>query len=58
MIYRQAASARHSDDVRLLSDAELERVDYRELHRAYVRDGDVASRYIWQVLASRVSARQ
>ncbi len=41
---------RHSDDVRLLSDAQLERLNYRELHRAYVQDGDIASRCIWQVL--------
>jgi CRP/FNR family transcriptional regulator len=41
---------RHSDDVRLLSNARIERVHYRELHRAYVEDGDVASRCIWQVI--------
>lgn len=41
---------RHSDDVMLLSDALVERIDYRQLHLVYVKDGDVASRCIWQVL--------
>lgn len=41
---------RHSDDVRLLSNVRIERVHYRDLHRAYVEDGDVASRCIWQVI--------
>jgi CRP/FNR family transcriptional regulator, anaerobic regulatory protein len=41
---------RHPDDVMLLSDALIERIDYRRLHSAYVQDGDVASRCIWQVM--------
>jgi CRP-like cAMP-binding protein len=42
--------ARHPDDVRLLSKAVIERVDYRALHQAYMNDGDVASRCTWQIL--------
>jgi len=41
---------RHPDDVRLLSKAVVERVDYRVLHRAYMNDGDIASRCTWQIL--------
>jgi CRP/FNR family transcriptional regulator len=41
---------RHPDDVRVLSKAVVERVDYRVLHRAYISDGDVSSRCTWQIL--------
>jgi CRP-like cAMP-binding protein len=40
----------HPDDVRLLSKAVVERVDYRVLHDAYLRDGDIATRCTWQIL--------
>ncbi len=41
---------RHSDAVQALNDVVVERVHYRELHAEYVRDSDVASRCIWQVM--------
>jgi CRP-like cAMP-binding protein len=41
---------RHPDSVVALSKAITERIDYRLLHSAYVQDGDVASRCIWQVM--------
>jgi CRP/FNR family transcriptional regulator len=41
---------RHPDSVQALTDCVAQRIDYRELHAAYVRDGDVASRCIWQVM--------
>ena len=41
---------RHPDAVMLLSDSVTERLDYRELHAAYVADSDIASRCLWQVL--------
>jgi CRP-like cAMP-binding protein len=41
---------RHPDAVQPLTDAVVERIDYRELHAAYVSDGDVASRCIMQVM--------
>jgi CRP-like cAMP-binding protein len=41
---------RHTDDVAVLSDAVVERVHYRELHQAFIEDGDIANRCIWQVL--------
>jgi CRP/FNR family transcriptional regulator, anaerobic regulatory protein len=41
---------RHPDDVKVLSKAVIERVDYRVLHSAYISDGDVASRCTWQIL--------
>jgi CRP/FNR family transcriptional regulator, anaerobic regulatory protein len=41
---------RHPDAVTMLSDGNVERVDYRMLHRAYISDGDVASLCIWQVM--------
>ena len=41
---------RHVDGVLALSDAHLERIHYRDLHDAYVKDGDIASRCIWQVM--------
>jgi CRP/FNR family transcriptional regulator, anaerobic regulatory protein len=42
--------ARHPDTVRLLAPSLVERIDYRELLRAFQRDADVASRCIWQVI--------
>jgi CRP/FNR family transcriptional regulator len=41
---------RHTDAVMSLSPAVAERIDYRELHRAYVNDSDIATRCIWQVM--------
>jgi CRP-like cAMP-binding protein len=41
---------RHTDDIRLLSKAVVQRLHYRELHRAYLEDGDVANRCTWQVV--------
>ncbi len=41
---------RHSDDVRVLSDAVIERIEHRRLFQAYHDDGDIASRCIWQVI--------
>jgi CRP/FNR family transcriptional regulator, anaerobic regulatory protein len=40
----------HPDDVRLLSKAVIERVDYRVLYDAYARDSDIATRCTWQIL--------
>jgi len=41
---------RHSDAVRALNDVVAERINYRDLHAAYTRDSDIASRCIWQVM--------
>jgi CRP/FNR family transcriptional regulator len=41
---------RHPDAVVALSPMVLERIHYQVLHDAYVKDGDVASRCIWQVM--------
>ena len=41
---------RHTDDVQVLSEALVERVHYRELHRAYLEDRDVATRCTWQIV--------
>lgn len=41
---------RHSDSVQALTDVVAERIHFRELHAAYTRDSDVASRCIWQVM--------
>jgi CRP/FNR family transcriptional regulator len=41
---------RHSDAVQALTDVVAERIHFRELHTAYRRDSDVASRCIWQVM--------
>lgn len=41
---------RHPDAVLVLSDAVVERLDYREMNCAYVADSDIASRCIWQVM--------
>jgi len=40
----------HSDSVRTLSRAVLERLTYRDLHAAYSRDADIANRCTWQVM--------
>lgn len=42
--------ARHPDTVRILSASVAERVDYRDLHRAFREDADIANRCIWQVV--------
>jgi CRP-like cAMP-binding protein len=41
---------RHPDSVQAISDIVAERVHYKTLHEAYVTDGDVATRCIWQVM--------
>jgi CRP-like cAMP-binding protein len=41
---------RHPDDVVSICDIQVERIHYRELHDVYVKDGDVATRCIWQVM--------
>jgi CRP/FNR family transcriptional regulator len=41
---------RHSDAVQALSDVVVERINFRDLHAAYVTDSDIASRCIWQVM--------
>jgi CRP-like cAMP-binding protein len=41
---------RHPDSVRILSPSVVERVHYRDLHRAFRDDADVANRCIWQVV--------
>lgn len=41
---------RHVDAVVANSSVVIERVHYRVLHQAYIGDGDVATRCIWQVL--------
>jgi CRP/FNR family transcriptional regulator len=41
---------RHTDAVIANSAIVAERIDYRALHDAYGRDGDVATRCMWQVL--------
>lgn len=40
----------HPDDVKILSDAQVERIHCRDLHEAYAADVDVANRCIWQVV--------
>src|ERR1700761_1345961 len=40
---------RHIDAIVFLSEALVERVHYRTLHDAYVKDGDIATRCTWQV---------
>jgi CRP/FNR family transcriptional regulator, anaerobic regulatory protein len=41
---------RHSDSVQALTDMVVERIHFRELHTAYTKDSDIASRCIWQVM--------
>ena len=41
---------RHTDSVQAISNVVAERVHYRTLHDAYVRDSDIATRCIWQVM--------
>jgi CRP/FNR family transcriptional regulator len=41
---------RHTDAVISLSAMVVERIDYRELHEAYIKDSDIATRCIWQVV--------
>jgi len=40
----------HFDDVKILCDGVIERIHYKELHRAFGEDRDVANRCIWQVV--------
>jgi CRP/FNR family transcriptional regulator, anaerobic regulatory protein len=42
--------ARQTDAVVAVTDLVTERIDYRKLHDAYVADGDIAMRCIWQVV--------
>jgi len=41
---------RHTDGVLILSEAVIERIHYRDLHRAFCEDIDIANRCIWQVV--------
>jgi CRP/FNR family transcriptional regulator, anaerobic regulatory protein len=41
---------RHMDDVLALADSVVQQIDHRELYRAYLSDGDIASRCTWQIL--------
>jgi CRP-like cAMP-binding protein len=43
-------SSCHFDEVRTLSDAVMQRIHYKDLHRAFLSDVDVANRCIWQVV--------
>jgi CRP/FNR family transcriptional regulator, anaerobic regulatory protein len=40
----------HTDDVLVLSDSVLQKIDHRVLHEMHDEDSDVANRCIWQVL--------
>ncbi len=40
----------HFDSVRLLADSVVQRISYRDLHRAFSTDVDIANRCIWQVV--------
>lgn len=40
----------HPDAVMSLSPIVAERIDYRELHEAYTKDSDIATRCMWQVI--------
>jgi CRP/FNR family transcriptional regulator len=42
--------SRHPDSVLAISDVVVERVHYKTLHDAYVKDGDIGTRCIWQVM--------
>jgi CRP-like cAMP-binding protein len=41
---------KHTDAVQTLSAIVAERIDYRELYKAYAQDSDVATRCTWQVM--------
>jgi CRP/FNR family transcriptional regulator len=41
---------RHTDSVQAISNVVAERVHHKSLHDAYVRDGDIATRCIWQIM--------
>lgn len=41
---------RNTDAMVALTDCLVERIHYRELHAAYLTNGDVASRCLWQVM--------
>lgn len=40
----------HFDDVKVLTDAVVQELDYQTLHRAFAADADVANRCIWQIV--------
>jgi CRP/FNR family transcriptional regulator, anaerobic regulatory protein len=40
----------HFDDVKLLSNAVIERIHYSQLHQAFNEDQDISNRCIWQVV--------
>ena len=40
----------HFDEVRTLSDSVLQRIHYKDLHRAFTTDVDLTNRCIWQVV--------
>jgi CRP-like cAMP-binding protein len=42
--------AHHPDDIVAISDIVVERLNHRKLHSAYIGDGDIATRCIWQVI--------
>ena len=41
---------RHPDSIKAISNVVAERVHYKTLYDAYVRDSDIATRCIWQVM--------
>jgi CRP/FNR family transcriptional regulator, anaerobic regulatory protein len=41
---------RHMDAVMSVSPIVAERIDYRQLHEAYTKDSEIATRCIWQVM--------
>jgi CRP/FNR family transcriptional regulator len=41
---------KHSDDVVVLADSVVERIDYKQLYAAYTEDAAVATRCTWQIL--------
>ena len=40
----------HTDDVKVLSDSVVQRIDFTTLHKAYATDEDLANRCMWQVV--------
>jgi CRP/FNR family transcriptional regulator, anaerobic regulatory protein len=42
--------SRHMDDVLALADSVIQQIDQRDLYRAYLSDGDIATRCTWQIL--------
>ena len=41
---------KHPDEVRVLADSLIERIDCHRLYQAFGRDGDVAARCAWQIV--------